>query len=318
MVIPMPDVTVVGSANIDFTVPVPRLPSPGETVLGGDLAVSHGGKGANQAVAASRAGATVAFMAKVGRDGHGHEIRRHLLASGLSLDAIVEDPEVPSGVAFILVEPQGGNQIVVAPGSNMRLTPADLEPYTCLLQGCRVLLTQLETPLDTVRHALGQARRARAVTVLNPAPARPLPDEVYPLVDYLTPNESEATALSGIQVRGVASAREAARRFLAGGCRGAIITMGAAGAVVATQDMAWHYPAFPVEAVDSTAAGDAFNGVLAARLARGEPLEEAVRWAGAAGALACTRRGAQESLPDMGALKEFLAGRPVAAPAPIR
>jgi ribokinase len=314
----MPDVTVVGSANMDFTVPVRRLPAPGETVLGGDLAVSHGGKGANQAVAASRAGAAVAFIAKVGRDGHGDEIRRHLLASGLSLDTIVEEPEAPSGVAFILVEPQGGNQIVVAPGSNMRLSPADLEPYASLLQGCRVLLTQLETPLDTVCYALGQARQARVVTVLNPAPARPLPDKVYPLVDYITPNETEATALSGIQVRGVASAREAARWFLAGGCRGAIITLGAAGAVVATQDGAWRYPAFPVEAVDSTAAGDAFNGVLAARLARGEPPEEAVRWAGAAGALACTRRGAQESLPDLGALEEFLASHPPLPPAPIR
>jgi len=317
MVTPMPDVTVVGSANMDFTIPVRRLPAPGETVLGGDLAVSHGGKGANQAVAASRAGAAVAFIARVGRDGHGEEIRRRLLASGLSLETIVEDLEVPSGVAFILVEPQGVNEIVVAPGSNMRLSPADLEPYASLLRGCRVLLTQLETPLDTVHHALAQARRARVVTVLNPAPARPLPHEMYALVDYITPNETEATALSGIQVRDVASAREAARRLLAGGCRGAIITLGAAGAVLATRDGAWHYPAFPVEAVDSTAAGDAFNGVLAARLARGDPLGEAARWASAAGALACARRGAQESLPDLGALQRFLAGHPPRPPVPI-
>ncbi len=313
----MPDVAVVGSANIDFTVYVDRLPAPGETVLGGDLAITHGGKGANQAVAASRAGAGVAFIAKVGRDGHGDEIRRHLLASGLSLDAVIEDRESPSGVALILVERGGRNQIVVAPGSNMRLSPSDLEPYLFLLQGSRVLLTQLETPLETVLYALRQARQAHVVTILNPAPARVLPDEVYPLLDFITPNETEATALSGIQVGGVASAREAARWFLAGGCRGVIITLGSAGAVVATEDEAYHFPAFPVRAEDSTAAGDAFNGVLAAGLARGACLEEAVRWASAAGALACTRHGAQESLPDGAALEAFLASQFARSPARI-
>ncbi len=313
----MPDVTVVGSANIDFAIPVKRFPAPGETVLGEYLAVAHGGKGANQALAACRAGAAVAFIAKVGRDAHGDEIRRHLLAAGLSLDAIVEDREVPSGVAFILVEPGGRNQIVVAPGSNMRLSPADLEPFIFLLQGCRVLLTQLETPLDTVDFALRQAQRAHVMTVLNPAPARPLPEEMYTLVDVITPNDAEASALTGVQVKGAASAREAARWFLAGGCRGVIVTLGAAGAVVATQEGACHVSAFPVRAVDSTAAGDAFNGVLAARLAAGEPLEEAVRWASAAGALACTRRGARESLPDLSMLQEFLTSHIAPSPGQI-
>jgi len=313
----MPDVTVVGSANIDFTVPVERLPSPGETVLGGDLAITHGGKGANQALAASRAGAAVAFIAKVGRDGHGGEIRRHLRASGLSLDAVLEDPEAPSGAAVILVERGGRNQIVVAPGSNLRLSRADLEPYHALLQGCRVLLTQLETPLDAVSYALRQAHGARVVTILNPAPARPLPDEVYPLLDFITPNETEATTLSGIGVKDVPSAREAGRRFLLRGCRGAIITLGSSGAVVVAPAGACHFPAFAVDAVDSTAAGDAFNGVLAARLAQGVRPEEAVRWASAAGALACTRRGAQESLPDQATLERFLAGHTAAAPTRI-
>ncbi len=311
----MPDVAVVGSANIDFSVPVDRLPAPGETVLGGDLAITHGGKGANQALAASRAGAAVAFIAKVGRDGHGDEIRRHLLAAGLSLDAMVEDRETPSGVAFILVERGGRNQIVVAPGSNMCLSPSDLEPYHFLLQGCRVLLTQLETPQDTVSYALRQARQAHVVTILNPAPAHPLPDEVYSLLDFVTPNETEASALSGVQVKGVASAREAARWFLARGCQNVIITLGSSGAVWANPEEAWHSPAFAVDAVDSTAAGDAFNGVLAARLAQGARLEEAIRWAGAAGALACTRRGAQESLPNLPALEAFLARHPAPAPA---
>lgn len=314
----MPDVTVVGSANLDFVVSVDRLPAPGETVLGGDLVIAHGGKGANQALAASRAGASVAFIAKLGRDGHGDEIRRHLLASGLSLDAVLEDPAAPTGVAFIVVEAGGRNQIVVAPGSNLRLSRGDLEPFIFLLQGCRVLLTQLETPMETVAAALDQARRAHVVTILNPAPARPLPPGLYPLLDYVTPNETEATALSGIQVTGVPSAREAAWWFLERGCQGAIVTLGEAGAVLATRGGHWHCPAFPVDAVDSTAAGDAFNGVLAAGLAQGRPIEEALRWASAAGALACTRRGAQESIPDRSELEAFLASHPWQAPAQIR
>ncbi len=302
----MADVTVVGSANLDFVVPVERLPGPGETVLGGNLTVAHGGKGANQALAASLAGAAVAFIAKLGRDGHGEEIRRHLQASGLSLEAVLDDPEAPTGVAFILVERGGRNQIVVAPGSNLRLSPRDLEPFASLIRGCRVLLTQLETPLETVAAALRQARQAQVLTILNPAPARPLPDELYPLVDYLTPNETEASALSGIPVTDVPSARSAARQFLARGCRGAVITLGAAGAVAGAAEGCWHVPACSVTAVDSTAAGDAFNGVLAARLARGARLEDAVRWASAAGALACIRPGAQESLPTLAEIEAFL------------
>lgn len=313
----MPDVTVVGSANVDFSVQVERLPAPGETVLGGDLAISHGGKGANQALAASRAGAAVAFIAKVGRDAQGDEIRRHLLASGISLDAILEDPSAPTGVALILVEPGGRNQIAVASGSNMRLTREDLEPHLFLLQGTRVLLTQLEIPPDAVVYALREARKALVTTILNPAPARPLPPEVYRLSEYLTPNQGEAAALSGIRVHDVATAREAARWFLDRGCRNVIITLAGSGAVLAGENGVWHFPAFPVCAVDSTAAGDAFNGVLAAALASGKTPEEAMRWASAAGALACTRRGAQESLPDRAALVAFLAAHPAPPARPL-
>jgi ribokinase len=311
----VPDVTVVGSANLDFVVPVERLPAPGETVLGGDLTIAHGGKGANQALAAAFAGAAVALIGKVGRDSHGEEIRRHLVALGLSLDAILVDLEAPTGVAFILVEQGGRNQIVVAPGSNLRLSPRDLEPFAHLVRGCRVLLTQFETPLETVAAALRQAHEAGALIILNPAPARPVPEELYPLVDYVTPNETEASALTGIRVTEVSSAQAAAHRLLARGCRGAVITLGAAGAVLGTPEGCWHFPAYSVNAVDSTAAGDAFNGVLAARLARGAPPEDAVRWANAAGALACTRPGAQESLPNLQELEGFLALRPSQASA---
>lgn len=313
----MPDVTVVGSANIDYSVLVERLPGPGETVLGGDLVTSHGGKGANQALAASRAGAGVAFIAKVGRDAQGDEIRRHLLASGLSLDAILEDLKAPTGVALILVEPGGRNQIAVASGSNMRLTREDLEPHVFLLQGTRVLLVQLEVLPETVAFAIREARKADVITILNPAPACPQPPDVYPLLEYITPNQAEAAALSGIRISGVESAREAAAWFLARGCQNAIVTLAAAGAVLATPEGVWHFPAFPVYAVDSTAAGDAFNGVLAARLAQGEGPADAMRWASAAAALTCTRRGAQESIPDLAAIEAFVAAHPAPAPIPL-
>jgi ribokinase len=197
----------------------------------------------------------------------------------------------------------------------MRLTREDLEPHLFLLQGTRVLLVQLEILTETVVYAIREARKADVTTILNPAPARPLPPDVYPLVECITPNQAEATALSGIRVTGIPSARAAAAWFRDRGCQTVIITLAAAGAVLATQEGAWHIPAFSVYAVDSTAAGDAFNGVLATGLAQDKSPEEAVRWASAAAALTCTRRGAQESLPDLAAIEAFLATHP--APAPI-
>lgn len=297
----MPAVVVVGSANVDFTVQVDRAPKPGETIFGRNLLISFGGKGANQAVAARRAGAAAAFVGKVGQDQHGEQIRTHLETVGIGKVGLISDASCATGVAFILVEPDGRNQIVVASGCNYRLTPAEIDARDHLLTG-EILLLQLETPVETVFSALRRAKEKGMRTILNPAPATRLPQEVFPLVDLLTPNETEASTLTGVAVEDRGGAEEAGANLLAMGCGGVIITLGADGALWMSKDGAQHFPGFSVQPVDSTAAGDAFNGALAAALAEGSALEEAIPFANAAGAVATTRRGAQESLPDRAAI----------------
>lgn len=293
----MSTVVVIGSANLDFTVEVDRVPHRGETVFGRNLMTSFGGKGANQAVAAYRAGAAVAFVGKVGQDRHGEQIHKHLEAIGIAGAGLISDAGCSTGVAFILVEPEGGNQIVVVPGCNYRLMPEEIEARDHLLAG-EILLLQLETPLETVFWVLRRAKEKGMRTILNPAPATRLPQEYFPLVDLLTPNETEVSALTGIPVKDQAGAEKAGAELLELGCGGVIITLGADGALWVQREGTQHFPGFSVRAVDSTGAGDAFNGALAAELARGMALDEAIPFANAAGALATTRRGAQESLPD--------------------
>ena len=301
----MSAVVVVGSANLDFTIEVDRPPHQGETIFGRDLLVSFGGKGANQAVAARRAGANVTFIGKVGQDRHGEEIRKNLETIGIDGAGLISDATCGTGVAFILVDPSGGNQIVVVSGCNYRLTPEELESRDQLFAG-RILLLQLETPRETVGWALRRAKENRMQTILNPAPAAPLPREHFSLVDFLTPNEMEASILTGVLVRDRDGAEKAGKRLLEMGCRDVIITLGARGALWVGKDGARHFPAFPARPVDSTAAGDAFNGALAAALAEGKALEKAIPFANAAGALATTRRGAQESLPSRTAIDALL------------
>ncbi|MEE8224089.1 MAG: ribokinase [candidate division NC10 bacterium] len=298
-------VVVVGSANLDFTIQVDRAPTPGETILGRDLLVSFGGKGANQAVAALRAGAGVTFVGKVGEDQHGEQIRKNLESVGLDGVGLLSDATCNTGVAFILVEAAGVNQIVVVPGCNYRLTPDELHSRDHLLSGT-ILLLQLETPLETVFYALQRGKQKGMRTILNPAPATPLPHEIFPLVDLLTPNETEASTLTGTTVGERSRAKEAGARLLEMGCGDVIITLGAQGSLWVGKDGARHFPGFSVPAVDSTAAGDAFNGALAAALAAGKAMEAAIPFANAAGALATTRRGAQASLPDRPAIFSLL------------
>ncbi|MGH7394353.1 MAG: ribokinase, partial [Candidatus Methylomirabilales bacterium] len=269
-------VVVVGSANLDYTVRVSRLPEPGETVLGGGLLTSHGGKGANQAVAARRAGAAVTFIGKRGADGPGEAIARRLAEEGINTEGLLTDPGAPTGVAFIAVDPAGQNQIVVAPGANAALTVEDLLACRPLLKGGRVLLTQLETPIATVQEALTAGQAFGMATVLNPAPAAPWAPELFRAVDLLVPNEQEAALLADQPVRSVAEAEAAAARLLSFGCKAVLVTLGSQGALLLRPGGARHFPAFPVEAVDATAAGDAFCGALAAALAEGRALEEAV------------------------------------------
>jgi ribokinase len=290
-------ILVIGSANVDFTVKVERLPQAGETVSGGDFRVSYGGKGANQALAARLAGAPVLMIAKLGRDPNGELLFQHLSAAGSSAQGLLRDDEAPSGVALIMVDPQGRNLIAVAPGSNHRLTVANVQTLDARAFTAGVLLTQLEIPLETVEYSLRRAREVGMTTILNPAPGRHLHQHVLTLPDILTPNETEASLLSGVTVSDLGTARQAGERLVALGCQTVIITLGSQGSLLIRRGEVRHFPPFPVTPVDTTAAGDAFNGMLAAALLEGLTLERAIVYANAAGALCVTKRGAQEALP---------------------
>lgn len=303
-------VLVVGSANVDFTVAASRLPGVGETVSGGTLLVNHGGKGANQAVAARRLGAEVRFVACVGDDASGHDIRVALQAEGVGVDGVMVTREAATGTALIVVDQQGRNQIVVAPGANWRLSAEHVRLRAEDFDWAQVVLCQLETPLDTLDVALGAARRRGLVTVLNPAPVRDgISDDVWRRVDYLTPNEGEAARLSGVPVEDVPSAGAAARVLRERGVGTVIVTLGVQGSIACTAGGDVRTEAFPVNAVDTTAAGDSFNGALGTALAAGDALPDALRFASAAAALACTRRGAQPSLPTRAEVDRLLRAR---------
>ena len=300
-------VLVVGSANVDFTVAASRLPAVGETVSGGTLLVNHGGKGANQAVAARRLGAEVRLVACVGDDASGRGIRAALQAEGIGVDGMMVTADAATGTALIVVDGQGRNQIVVAPGANWRLSVEHVRARADDFAWAQVVMCQLETPLDTLAWALAEARRRGLVTVLNPAPVREgIADNVWRLVDHLTPNEGEAERLSGVAVRDAGSAAAAGRALRGRGVGAVIVTLGSQGSLACTARDDIRVPAFPVEAVDTTAAGDAFNGALGAALAGRDPLPDALRFASAAAALACTRRGAQPSLPTRAEVDRFL------------
>ena len=292
-------ICVIGSANLDFTVVVPRLPRVGETVSGGELTVSPGGKGANQAVAARRLGADVRFVTLLGVDPMGDRLARTLAEAGLPPGSIQRTLEAATGVALIAVDPEGRNQIAVAPGANHRLTVERARAHADFLDWADVVLLQLETPIETVRWALGEARRRGKRTILNPAPARvlPFPPDLLPLVDYLTPNEVEAGLLSGREVRGVEGAGAAGEALVRAGVGAALVTLGEAGAVCVRAGSRIRVGAFPVSPVDTVGAGDAFNGALATLLASGAAVEDALLVANAAAALTCTRRGAIDALP---------------------
>lgn len=288
----MPRVFVVGSSNIDYSMVVDRLPDPGATVPGTGFTQSVGGKGANQAVAAYRAGADVVFVTKVGTDPQGDLIASRLRESGLSPTWLLRDPIHESGVALILVERSGRNQIAVAPGANHALTAQEVQRALHVMTQDDLLLMQLEVPLNTVRAGLETAKGRGATTVLNPAPAQPLPRDLLVLVDVLIPNEIEAMALAGC------GNIEAAGQALVGhGSRTVIVTLGDQGALLCGTGGFRRFAPYPVRPIDTTGAGDAFCGALACGLAEGWPLHRAIRFANAAGALATTKRGALESLP---------------------
>ncbi len=302
----MPRICVIGSANLDFTVALPRLPRMGETVSAGTLLVNRGGKGANQAVAARRLGAEVRMIGCVGDDDSGGEIRRALREQGIGVDGIATSSDAATGTALIFVDREGCNQIGVAPGANHRLTVEMARAGEDAIAWAEVLVSQLEVPVPVVRWALETARRHGVPTVLNPAPVQELSDDILSLVTYLTPNAGEVAALTGIEVRDLESGRQAAARLCERGAGTVIITLGEQGALVCDGASAVHFEAFPVEVVDTTGAGDAFNGALAVGLAAGGSLEQVIPLASAAAALTCTRRGAQDALPDRADVERFL------------
>lgn len=312
----MAKVVVVGSTNTDMTVRVPRLPVPGETVVGGDFRTTGGGKGANQAVAAARAGGTVVFVTALGADDIGDRTMENLAAEGLELRHVRRVTGAPSGIALILVDEAGENVIAVAPGANAALRPDDVEPLAAILGPEDVVLVQLEIPMATVDATARIVRRCGARLILNPAPARSLADDLLGAVSVITPNEHEAAQLAGDSAVALDPARASARLHERG-VPDVMITLGAAGVYVSGGSGATRVPAFAVDAVDTTAAGDVFNGALAVALIEGRTTIEAARFASAAAAISVTRLGARESAPRRAEIDAWLgchAVSPAAAP----
>ena len=299
-------ITVVGSLNMDLVVRAPRIPQPGETIIGGDFHTVPGGKGANQAVAAARLGAQVSMVGRVGRGAFAGPLLKNLAAAGVEHAFVTQDSEAATGVALIVVDDAGQNSIVVASGANARLSPTDVDAAGAAIAAADALLLQLESPLETVTRAAELARAHGATVIVNPAPARSLPAALLSLVDVLIPNESEAALLTGLPIGDPAEAEAAATALRKLGVGTVILTLGERGALLAREDGAEHFPAFEVTPVDTTAAGDAFVGGFAVALAGGQPLAEAVRWGNAAGALATTKLGAQPSLPSRQDLEALL------------
>jgi len=298
-------IVVVGSSNTDMIIKVPWLPKPGETVLGGKFFTAAGGKGANQAVAAARAGGDVIFLARIGDDMFGQKAREGFIKDNINVDYVLTDDNEPSGVALILVAPDGENVIAVAGGANSNLSPSDVEKQSDLISSADILLGQLETPLETIHKAVSIASENGVKVILNPAPAQQLSDDILGKISILTPNESEAQLLTGIEVDSPEDASKAADVLMDKGVEPVLLTMGARGAYIATSQFKELIPGFEVEAVDATAAGDVFNGALAVAIADNMPIREAVSFANAAAALSVTKLGAQPSAPTKEEVDKF-------------
>jgi ribokinase len=299
-------IVVVGSSNTDMIIRVPRIPRAGETLLGGEFLTAAGGKGANQAVGAARAGGKVAFIARVGRDAFGDQAIAGLLRDGIDVSRVFRDKLTPSGVALIFVAQDGENSIAVAGGANAKLSPSDVKKAARVIRSAGLLVAQLETPLATVTAAVELAVKAGVPVILNPAPARPLPNSLLERISILTPNETEAELLTGIKVTDAAAAAKACSKLRSRGVGIVILTLGERGAFLADANGQRLVPGFKVKTVDSTAAGDIFNGALSVALAEGKAVFDAVRFANAAAALSVTRLGAQPSAPSRADIEKFI------------
>jgi ribokinase len=308
----MKSVIVFGSINMDLVTKTPRLPIAGETLQGYEFFTAPGGKGANQAVAAARLGISTQMVGRLGNDDFGHQLLASLQAAGVHTEGVLVDEAVSSGVAVIAVDDAGENNIIIVAGANGRMNQQDVERLTDLLPSAAALLLQFEIPLPAVLAAAQAAKQAGVLVILDPAPAQAdIPPELYPLVDIITPNEIEASQLVGFPVDEPEAAAKASVELRQRGIATVIVKLGAQGAFCATGEETFFVPAFSVQAVDTVAAGDAFNGGLAAALAEGLPLREAIAWGVAAGAISATKAGAQPSLPDRKTFDAFLKERGV-------
>lgn len=290
-------IIVFGSINIDLVARAPRLPAPGESLTGTSFTTVPGGKGANQAVACAHLGEHTLMIGRVGDDIFGSKLIDHLKKEGVHVEGVSITSNTPSGVAVIALSESGENAIIVIPGANGTVGADDLNYLRSHLHEARVLLLQLEIPMSAVLEAARLARAQGVTVILDPAPAQPLPEELYHLVDIITPNTSEASSLVGFPVRTAGDAHQAAQVLRQHGVSSVVVKMGGEGAYSLTDQGGKYWTPYPVKVVDTVAAGDAFNGALAASLSAGLPLMEAINWGMAAGALAVTKPGAQEAMP---------------------
>jgi ribokinase len=299
-------VTVVGSSNMDLVVKSTRIPAVGETILGGDFIMAPGGKGANQAVAAAKLGAQVYFIAKLGDDIFGQQSLNNFKKEGVNTTYVVQTKEAPSGVALIMVDQKGSNSIVVAPGANQKLSPEDVKKAESDIASSGAVVAQLEVPLETIECAAQLAGKSSVPFILDPAPAQNLSAELLKMIDVLTPNETEAQILTDTEVTDEESARRASDKLLSSGVKTVILTMGEQGFLLADTEKTEFVAARKVQAVDSTAAGDAFTGSLAVGVAEGKTLSEAASFANYVAALSVTTMGAQPSMPTLQEVQDFM------------
>jgi ribokinase len=292
-------VLVIGSANMDLVVNINRFPVPGETVFGKKFQMFPGGKGANQAVSSAKLGGRTIFIGKFGEDQFYKELSEGMQRDGVNLEYIFVDPNESTGVAFIYVNVDGENEIVVISGSNMKLTPGDIVSRKKIFEENKIVLCQLEIPVETVLKAAELTKENGGTFILNPAPARELPEQLLAMTDYLTPNEIELELLAGIKVKDEDSMKQAALSLINKGLKNIVVTMGSRGALLINRNEIEIFPVNKVDVVDTTAAGDAFNGAIAYSLSRGDSINDAIRFANTVASISVTRPGAQSSMPLM-------------------
>lgn len=299
-------VLVVGSSNLDLVVSAKRFPRPGETIFGTKFDTFPGGKGANQAVCAARLGSKTTFIGKMGHDEFREKLSDIINAAGIDTNNLFIDEVEHTGTALITIDESGQNQIIVISGSNMKLSPAEVESKSGLFAGAKIVLTQLEIPIETVVKTAELSKQHSATFILNPAPAAILPDYLYPMIDFLTPNENELEMLAKVSVVNDDSIRFAAEKLIKKGVKNIIVTLGEKGAILLNRTTSKSFPAKKVTVVDSTAAGDAFNGALASSLSEGRSIKQAIEFANKIASISVTRMGAQSSLPFLSEIKDLI------------